>query len=70
MLVAALLVLAVAAEARNLKTTEPAKGDAVIQPQTFPPFDRLGGSGIPWFGIMPLFGSPGLGGFGGGSERD
>ncbi|XP_062207235.1 MFS18 protein-like [Phragmites australis] len=63
MVVAALLVLAVAAataEARNIKTTAVAgKDDAVVQPQTFPPFDRLGGgmpgvgSSIPGFGSMP-----------------
>jgi hypothetical protein len=72
-LVAALLVLAVAAEARNLKAMEPGKDDAVVQPQTFPPFDRLGGSGssIPGFGSMPggssipaFSGLPGTGSFG------
>ncbi|XP_062190838.1 MFS18 protein-like [Phragmites australis] len=78
MVVAALLVLAVAAataEARNIKTTAVAKDDAVVQPQTFPPFDRLGGgfpgagSSIPGFGSMPggssipaFGGMPGSGG--------
>jgi hypothetical protein len=47
-MVAALLVLAVAAEARNIKATD----DAVVQPQTFPPFDRLGG-GLPGTGGLP-----------------
>ena len=50
MMAAALLVLAVAAataEARNIKTADKKQAvDAAVQPQTFPPFDRLGG-GMP-----------------------
>ncbi|KAG2587665.1 hypothetical protein PVAP13_5NG162400 [Panicum virgatum] len=50
MAAAALLVLAVAAataEARNIKTADKKQADdAAVQPQTFPPFDRLGG-GMP-----------------------
>lgn len=67
-MVAVLLVLAVAAEARNLKTTQ--KDDAVVQPQTFPPFDRLGGGASPAFGGLPGAGSsiPGFGGMPGGSS--
>jgi hypothetical protein len=54
-LVATLLVLAVAAEARNIKAAD----DAVVQPQTFPPFDRLGG-GLPGAGgSIPGFSMPG-----------
>ncbi|TKW12833.1 hypothetical protein SEVIR_5G060700v4 [Setaria viridis] len=66
MAAAALLVLAVAAattaEARNIKTAEK-KDDAVVQPQTFPPFDRLGG-GLPGAGgsSIPGFSMPGSGG--------
>ncbi|XP_015694674.2 MFS18 protein-like [Oryza brachyantha] len=75
MAVAAVLVLAVAAgaaEARNIKTAEESK-DTVVQPTTFPPFDRFG-SAVPAFGGMPggssipgfsLPGStPGFGGIG------
>ena len=57
---AALLALALAvattAEARNIKTTtteKKADNDAVVQPQTFPPFDRLGGGTSPAFGGLP-----------------
>jgi hypothetical protein len=72
--VVAVLVLAVLAaastEARNIKTTEAASKDAVLQPTTFPPFDRFG-SASPAFGGMPGFSlpgssgaTPGLGGIG------
>ncbi|KAF8762202.1 hypothetical protein HU200_009754 [Digitaria exilis] len=70
MAAAAMLVLAMAAataEARNIKTAEK-KDDAVVQPQTFPPFDRLGsipGSSIPSSGggsSIPGFSMPGSGG--------
>ncbi|VAH59557.1 unnamed protein product [Triticum turgidum subsp. durum] len=72
-LVLAVLAAATSAEARNIKTTEAASAskDAVLQPTTFPPFDRLGSGGAtPGFGSigsMPFLGgsSPGLGGFGG-----
>ncbi|VAH59560.1 unnamed protein product [Triticum turgidum subsp. durum] len=76
-LVLAVLAAATSAEARNIKTTEAASAskDAVLQPTTFPPFDRLGslpGSsgatpGFGSIGSMPFLGgsSPGLGGFGG-----
>ncbi|CAO2185136.1 unnamed protein product [Urochloa humidicola] len=63
MAAAALLVLAVAAataEARNIKTTAAAEkkaGDAVLEPTTFPPFDRLGGGASPAFGGLPGAGS-------------
>ncbi|KAL5220433.1 hypothetical protein ABZP36_025146 [Zizania latifolia] len=55
--VAAVLVLAVAvgAEARNIKTAAAAaeqSKDTVVQPQTFPPFDRFG-STVPAFGGLP-----------------
>lgn len=74
MAAAALLVLAASvAEARNIKTTEN-KDEAVVQPQTFPPFDRLGGSpgagsffpgsgGLPGSSI-PGFSLPGSGSIG------
>ena len=78
---AALLALDTTAEARNIKTTtteKKADNDAVVQPQTFPPFDRLGGGASPAFGgppggssipgfSMPLFGggSTGFSSFGG-----
>ena len=74
MMAAALLVLAVAAvtaEARNIKTAEDKKqqnDDAAVQPQTFPPFDRLGGGmGMPGGGSLPgssipAFSLPGSGG--------
>uniref|UniRef100_A0A0D9UZ46 Uncharacterized protein n=1 Tax=Leersia perrieri TaxID=77586 RepID=A0A0D9UZ46_9ORYZ len=55
MAVAAVLVLAVAgAEARNIKTAAAAteSKETVVQPQTFPPFDRFG-SAVPAFGGMP-----------------
>ncbi|KQK03612.1 MFS18 protein [Brachypodium distachyon] len=74
LLVVVLAVLAVATEARNLKTTSEAASsnkDAVLQPTTFPPFDRLPGSASPAFGGMPGAGSsiPGfsLPGSGGGA---
>ena len=62
MLVLAVLAAATSAEARNIKTTEAASAskDAVLQPTTFPPFDRLG-SGSPGFGGLP--GSSGMPGF-------
>uniref|UniRef100_A0A0E0C007 Glycine-rich protein n=1 Tax=Oryza meridionalis TaxID=40149 RepID=A0A0E0C007_9ORYZ len=80
MAVAAVLVLVLAvvgaAEARNIKTAAAAESkDTVVQPTTFPPFDRFG-SAVPAFGGMPgsipgfsLPGSSGstpggLGGFG------
>ncbi|KAL6890535.1 hypothetical protein ACP4OV_008790 [Aristida adscensionis] len=73
MAVAVLLVVALAAataEARNIKTTSAAgKDDAVVQPTTFPPFDRLGGGASPAFGGLPGSGSiPGFGGMPGGSS--
>jgi hypothetical protein len=59
----AVLVLAVLAaattEARNIKTTEAATKDAVLQPTTFPPFDRIG-SASPAFGGLPSGGMPGF----------
>ena len=67
---AALLALALAldttAEVRNIKTTtteKKADNDAVVQPQTFPPFDRLGGGSSPAFGGLPVpgFSLPGSG---------
>ncbi|KAF0919467.1 hypothetical protein E2562_029592 [Oryza meyeriana var. granulata] len=83
MAVAAVLVLAVAAaatgaEARNIKTAAAAETeskDTVVQPQTFPPFDRFGsavpafsgmpGSSIPGFSLPGSSGStPGFGGIG------
>ncbi|RLN24300.1 hypothetical protein C2845_PM07G04910 [Panicum miliaceum] len=60
----ALLVLAVAAataEARNIKTADK-QDDAAVQPQTFPPFDRLGGGGMPGGSSMPGFSLPGSSG--------
>ncbi|CAA7614787.1 exported hypothetical protein [Candidatus Terasakiella magnetica] len=63
MVAAALLALALAvstAEARNIKTTTTEKkDDAVVQPQTFPPFDRLGGGASPAFGGLPGGSIPG-----------
>lgn len=62
MVAAALLALALAvstAEARNIKTTTEKKDDAVVQPQTFPPFDRLGGGASPAFGGLPGGSIPG-----------
>uniref|UniRef100_A0A0E0JGF1 Uncharacterized protein n=1 Tax=Oryza punctata TaxID=4537 RepID=A0A0E0JGF1_ORYPU len=66
MAVAAVLVLAVAAtaEARNIKTTTAAaeSKDTVVQPTTFPPFDRFG-SAVPAFGGMPGVGGSSIPGF-------
>ncbi|KAG8045550.1 hypothetical protein GUJ93_ZPchr0008g11726 [Zizania palustris] len=60
--VAAVLVLAVAAgaEARSIKTTAAEESkDTVVQPQTFPPFDRLGSS-VPAFSGLPGSSIPGF----------
>ncbi|KAL5227344.1 hypothetical protein ABZP36_015609 [Zizania latifolia] len=60
--VAAMLVLAVAAgaEARNIKTAAAEESkDTVVQPQTFPPFDRFGSS-VPAFGGLPGSSIPGF----------
>ncbi|BAA92209.1 putative structural protein [Oryza sativa Japonica Group] len=64
MAVAAVLVLAVvgAAEARNIKAAAAAAAeskDTVVQPTTFPPFDRFG-SAVPAFGGMPGSSIPGF----------
>ncbi|VAH59559.1 unnamed protein product [Triticum turgidum subsp. durum] len=61
-LVLAVLAAATSAEARNIKTTEAASAskDAVLQPTTFPPFDRLGG--LPGSSGMPGFSLPGSSG--------
>ncbi|KAI4991271.1 hypothetical protein ZWY2020_039642 [Hordeum vulgare] len=69
-LVLAVLAAATGAEARNIKTTEAAAAskDAVLQPTTFPLFDRLGGGsaalggGLPGSSGMPGFSLPGSGG--------
>ncbi|KAF7036128.1 hypothetical protein CFC21_046876 [Triticum aestivum] len=61
-LVLAVLAAATSAEARNIKTTDAAAAskDAVLQPTTFPPFDRLGG--LPGGSSMPGFSLPGSSG--------
>ncbi|KAM0879871.1 hypothetical protein ACQ4PT_033957 [Festuca glaucescens] len=60
-LVLAVLAAATTAQARNIKTTEVASKDAVLQPTTFPPFDRFGSGGLP-SGGMPGFSLPGSSG--------
>ena len=70
-LVLAVLAAATGAEARNIKTTEAAGAskDAVLQPTTFPPFDRFGGASPAFGGLpgssgssIPGFSLPGSGG--------